>query len=68
MLMACEADFHGRRGWESRSYPEAQQLSAALDAALATTLEPDERAGLRGEEIAAALRARRVAAIAVTRD
>jgi tRNA nucleotidyltransferase (CCA-adding enzyme) len=67
LLVACEADFRGRRGWESRSYPESQQLAAALDAALAASLDPEERAGLRGEAIAAALRTRRIAAIAALR-
>ena len=67
LLVACEADFRGRRGWEARSYPESQQLRAALDAALAASLDPEERAGLRGEAIAAALRTRRIAAIAAVR-
>jgi len=68
MLLACEADFRGRLGWEARSYPEAPHLARALEAALATTLAEDERAGLRGEEIAAALRRRRIAAIAAATD
>lgn len=67
LLVACEADFRGRHGWEARSYPESQQLSAALDAALAVSLGPEERAGLCGEAIAAALRSRRIAAIAAVR-
>jgi len=68
MLLACEADFRGRRGWETRSYPEAGHLAKALDAALATTLDAEDRAGLRGEEIAAALRGKRIAAIAAVLD
>jgi tRNA nucleotidyltransferase (CCA-adding enzyme) len=62
-LVACEADFRGRTGFERKSYPEAQLLSAALDAALGAALSPDERRGLTGEEIGEALRRKRLAAI-----
>ncbi len=62
-LLACEADFRGRPGWEQRSYPEGDLLRAALTAALGATLEPEERRGLDGERIGEALRRRRIAAI-----
>jgi tRNA nucleotidyltransferase (CCA-adding enzyme) len=62
-LLACEADFRGRPGWESRSYPEAALLGAALEAALGATLEPAERRGLDGARIGEALRRKRIAAI-----
>jgi len=62
-LVACEADFRGRTGWESRSYPEAALLSAALDAALAVTMDANERRGLSGEQIGEALARKRVNAI-----
>jgi len=63
-LVACEADFRGRTGWERKSYPEAQLLAAALDAALGATLSKAERHGLSGEQIGEALRQKRLAAIA----
>ena len=62
-LLACEADFRGRAGWEARSYPEAGLLTAALDAALDATLGPEERRGLSGEQIGDALRKKRLNAI-----
>jgi tRNA nucleotidyltransferase (CCA-adding enzyme) len=63
-LIACEADFIGRTGWEDKPYPQAQMLSAALDAALGATLGKQERQGLSGEEIGEALRQKRLLAIA----
>jgi len=67
-LLACEADFRGRAGWEGRSYPEAALLAAALDAALAATLAPEERRGLSGEQIGEALRKKRLNAIGVAME
>jgi tRNA nucleotidyltransferase (CCA-adding enzyme) len=67
-LLACEADFRGRAGWEARSYPEAGLLAAALDAALAATLAPEERRGLSGEAVGAALRKKRLNAIGVAME
>jgi tRNA nucleotidyltransferase (CCA-adding enzyme) len=63
-LLACEADYRGRTGFEDRPYPQAEFLGAALAAAAAATLEPAERAGLDGAAIGARLRERRIAAIA----
>jgi len=62
-LLACEADFRGRTGWEGRSYPESGLLAAALDAALAVTVDASERRGLTGEQIGEALRKKRLNAI-----
>lgn len=67
-LVACEADFRGRTGWEARSYPEAELLGSALDAALAVALAPEERQGLGGEEIGAAIRRKRLTAIGASLD
>jgi tRNA nucleotidyltransferase (CCA-adding enzyme) len=62
-LLACEADFRGRPGWEARSYPEAELLRDALEAALGAALDAEERRGLDGAQIGEALRRRRLAAI-----
>ena len=67
-LLACEADFRGRPGWEGRPYPEGDLLRAALGAALGATLGADERKGLDGAQIGEALRRRRVAAIGAALD
>lgn len=67
-LVACEADFRGRPGWEARPYPESELLAGALDAALAVTLDPEERRGLSGEEIGERLRRKRLAAVGASLD
>ena len=63
-LLACEADMRGRTGFEARAYPQAGRLRAALAAAQAVVPEAQERVTLDGLRIAAALRARRLAALA----
>jgi tRNA nucleotidyltransferase (CCA-adding enzyme) len=35
MLLACEADYRGRLGWQARAYPQAEAWLAARDAAYA---------------------------------
>ena len=67
-LLACEADFRGRTGFEARPYPEAALLSNALEAALAASLSADERRGLSGEQVGEALRRKRRDAIDVSKD
>jgi len=67
-LVACEADFRGRPGWEARPYPEAELLASALDAASDVSVGADERRGLDGEQIGALLRRKRVTAIGVSLD
>ncbi|MEY4377186.1 MAG: hypothetical protein RJB26_1736 [Pseudomonadota bacterium] len=64
LLEACEADKRGRLGREAEPYPQRARLSAALAAAAAVQLTAEERAGLTGPAIGAALRQRRVAAVA----
>ncbi len=66
-LLACEADMRGRTGLEARDYPQAARLRAALAAAQAVVPDATERATLDGLAIAAALRARRLAALAALR-
>jgi tRNA nucleotidyltransferase (CCA-adding enzyme) len=62
-LLACEADFRGRTGFETRPYPQATFLAAALLAAAGAALPPAERAGLDGAAIGMRLRERRLAAL-----
>lgn len=67
LLEACEADQRGRLGRESALYPQREWLGTALLAAAAVQLTPEERAGLSGPAIGAALRKQRVAAVARAR-
>jgi len=67
-LVACEADFRGRPGWETRPYPEAELLASALDAASAVSVGADERRGLDGEQIGELLRRKRVTAVGASLD
>ena len=64
---ACEADKRGRLGREAEPYPQRALLSDALAAAAAAQLTPEERAGLSGPAIGAALRERRLAAVVQVR-
>ena len=66
-LIACEADFRGRTGFESRPYPQADYLRAALATASAAALAPAERAGLDGATIGTRLRERRIEALGALR-
>jgi tRNA nucleotidyltransferase (CCA-adding enzyme) len=62
-LLACEADYRGRPGYEQRPYPQAARLRQARDAALAVEIAPLTARGLQGQALAEALRQARVAAI-----
>ena len=62
-LLACEADFRGRTGFEGRPYPEAALLARAFEAALGVSLGAEDRQGLAGEQIGEALRRKRLDAI-----
>ncbi len=61
---ACEADYRGRGGFESRDYPQARILSDALSAALAVSVRDIDIEGLKGSQIGNRLRAARIEAIA----
>jgi tRNA nucleotidyltransferase (CCA-adding enzyme) len=67
MLLACQCDAQGRTGLESRPYPQRDRLEAARAVASAAQLTEAERAGLNGPAIAAALKKKRLAALAATR-
>lgn len=63
LLEACEADKRGRLGRGTEPYPPREYLTAALAAAAAAQLTVEERAGLNGPAIGAALRTRRLSAL-----
>jgi tRNA nucleotidyltransferase (CCA-adding enzyme) len=62
-LLACEADFRGRPGYEGRPYPQAERLRAARAAAAAVEARPLAARGLAGLALAQELRRLRIAAV-----
>jgi len=62
-LLACEADSTGRPGYEQRPYPQAALLRRLLHAAQAVDGAAIASQGLKGEDLGAELRQRRIAAI-----
>lgn len=61
-LLACEADFRGRTGYESRDYPQAERMRMALAAACAVDTTAAV-AGQTGPAAGEAIRAARLVAI-----
>ncbi len=61
-VQACEADFHGRPGWEARPFVQAERLYRAFDAARAVDAGALAR-GLATAAIPAAVRSARIQAI-----
>ena len=61
VLLACEADYRGRLGFEDRPYPQAGRVREAFQAARA--VDASAIAGSAPERVADALRQARVAAI-----
>ena len=66
-LLACEADSRGRKGLESRPYPQADFFRAALAAVKPVVPTPEDIQTLKGPQIAASLHQRRLAAIGALR-
>ncbi|MFN2348121.1 MAG: multifunctional CCA addition/repair protein [Thioalkalivibrio sp.] len=62
-LLACEADYRGRTGFEERPYPQADYLRTAHARCLAMSAKSLVDEGLSGKAIGEALHARRVAAL-----
>src|SRR5882724_1427615 len=63
LLLVCESDARGRTGLEDNPYPQSEYLQRARDAAAAVQLSEEDRAGLKGAEIGAKIRALRLAAV-----
>lgn len=62
-LLASEADFRGRPGYEEAEMPEKAAFQACFDAARQVTAAPFVQAGLQGPAIAAAVATQRCTAI-----
>lgn len=67
-ILACRADFQGRKGREERQYPQGERLRNALNAALAIRARDIATEGLDGIQIGEKLRSARVEAIAGIED
>jgi tRNA nucleotidyltransferase (CCA-adding enzyme) len=63
LLLVCESDARGRTGLQDRPYPQAAYLQRARDAAATVQLSDEDRTGLKGPEIGAQIRAKRLAAV-----
>jgi tRNA nucleotidyltransferase (CCA-adding enzyme) len=68
LLLACECDARGRTGLETRPYPQAAYLQQAHAAAMAASLAPEQRQGLAGPQLGAALQELRLAAVTQIRE
>lgn len=62
-LLACEADYRGRTGFEERPYPQADYLREAHARCLAISARDLVAEGLKGRAIGEAVHARRVQAL-----
>jgi tRNA nucleotidyltransferase (CCA-adding enzyme) len=62
-LLACEADARGRTGFEERSYPQNAYLKQARELVVAIRPDAEMTRDKTGEQIAAALRQVRIAAL-----
>jgi tRNA nucleotidyltransferase (CCA-adding enzyme) len=65
-LLACEADFRGRTGFETLPYPQGDLLRRAL--AAAARIKPDTASGLPGVEVGERLRDERLEAVRAALD
>jgi len=59
-LLACEADARGRSGFEDRSYPQADWIRTAHQAALSVSVQPLLDQGFQGEALGRAVRCERI--------
>lgn len=63
-VIACEADYRGRKGMTERSYPQGDRLRKALQAVLTIRARDLETGGLDGKQVGELLRQARIDAIA----
>lgn len=62
-IAACEMDARGRLGLEDRSYPQADYLRGAAEAARAVAVQPLIEQGIKGKELGVALKGERLRAL-----
>jgi tRNA nucleotidyltransferase (CCA-adding enzyme) len=68
VLLACEADFRGREGFEDNSFPQAEIFRVAYRVAAGVDVKPLVEKGLKGAAIANELHQLRVRAISKAID
>ncbi|MBX8544434.1 multifunctional CCA addition/repair protein [Pseudomonas cichorii] len=64
-IVACEMDARGRDGFEERSYPQADYLRGAAQAARTVAVQPLVEKGLKGQDLGNALKDERLDALKV---
>ncbi|WP_018861210.1 multifunctional CCA addition/repair protein [Thioalkalivibrio sp. ALJ3] len=62
-LLAVEADFRGRTGWEDKPYPQANAVRRAVAAAQGVDIQPLMAEGHKGKALGEALERERIRAI-----
>ncbi|WJM90959.1 multifunctional CCA addition/repair protein [Pseudomonas brenneri] len=62
-IVACEMDARGRKGFEQRSYPQADYLRAAAQVARGVAVAPLLEKGFKGPELGEALNRERLKAL-----
>lgn len=67
-IVACEMDARGRKGLEQRSYPQADYLRGAAQAARAVAVQPLLEQGFKGPELGEALKRERLKALKIYKD
>lgn len=64
-VVACEMDARGRKGLESRSYPQAEYLRGAAATAREVQVQPLLERGFQGQELGEALKSERLDALKI---
>ena len=59
-IAACEMDARGRKGFESRTYPQAEYLRGAAEAARQVAVQPLLEKGFQGQQLGEALKRERL--------
>ncbi len=67
-LLACMADFRGRKGWEEKPYPQFEWWQSLRKAALSVQAASLAARGLKGRQLGAALRRARIQAVALEKE
>ncbi len=63
-LLACMADFRGRKGWEEKPYPQFEWWQSLRKAALSVQVAPLIARGFKGKRLGVELRRARIQAVA----
>ncbi|WP_338473960.1 multifunctional CCA addition/repair protein [Pseudomonas sp. WP18] len=67
-IAACEMDARGRKGFEQRSYPQADYLRGAAAAARGVAVQPLLEKGFKGPELGEAIKRERLRALKAYKD